>query len=516
MKTSDKLKTIFIIILFWTITNSAQQQQHISWPSLADSPWPVLRGDMQATGRSKYVGPRTNNELWVKDFPLGILYGPVIGYDNNLYFGERALSPQSVNYFYSVDKDGNVLWTFETNSNFPNNSGPVLKSDSSIYFFSRNENMYALGRNGNEQWRLNLWANLWPFYVVDKIGNLYVAIVDTLIVVSPAGEIINRIFVSNISPPMAFSIGGDTLFFYTGGTNLLPGALIASDINGNIYWSYDFEILNWGIPLIDNANNIYVFGSDSQSTSYLNRIKSNGELDWRYQVIAFQDYAAPTIDRNGNIIFNARKIINGEEKNCIISLDYYGNENWVTTFEDDWTDHYINHGLVCDAEGKIYCGSSYGGYFYCFDNNGDLLWKYELGELEYDSCPAISSDGTLYIGTHISSLFQNHQKNLIAIRDTVVSVDYEENSIKTFKLEQNYPNPFNSTTNIRYSILQSGRVTLTIYDLMGSEVAKLLDRYQESGSYDVIFQPNDLASGIYFYTLTSGDYMATKKLILLK
>ncbi|MBE7475499.1 MAG: T9SS type A sorting domain-containing protein [Ignavibacteriota bacterium] len=88
--------------------------------------------------------------------------------------------------------------------------------------------------------------------------------------------------------------------------------------------------------------------------------------------------------------------------------------------------------------------------------------------------------------------------------------------IDNFKLEQNYPNPFNSTTNIKYTIPQSGRVTLTVYDMMGSEVAVLLNRYQEAGSYDVIFQAKDLASGIYFYTLTSGNFTATKKLILLK
>jgi hypothetical protein len=116
-----------ILALFISVTSVliSQQQVKPEWPSLADSPWPTLRGDMQGTGRSEFIGPRTNNVIWRKDMPLGILYGPVIGYNDILYMGERALSPDSVNYFYAVDKNGNDLWTFETETFFPNNGGPT-------------------------------------------------------------------------------------------------------------------------------------------------------------------------------------------------------------------------------------------------------------------------------------------------------------------------------------------------------------------------------------------------------
>ena len=100
---------------------------------------------------------------------------------------------------------------------------------------------------------------------------------------------------------------------------------------------------------------------------------------------------------------------------------------------------------------------------------------------------------------------------------TIVSVENEnENFTPSEYILNNFPNPFNSSTNIRYTIPQSGRVRLKVYDLMGKEVAILLDRIQNAGSYDVIFQADGLASGIYFYTLTSGNFTATKKLILLK
>jgi len=83
-------------------------------------------------------------------------------------------------------------------------------------------------------------------------------------------------------------------------------------------------------------------------------------------------------------------------------------------------------------------------------------------------------------------------------------------------LYQNYPNPFNPTTTIAYSIKSSGLVSLKIYDMLGTEVASLVNEVQETDNYSVTFNASNLPSGIYFYTLTSGNFTATKKLILLK
>ena len=87
---------------------------------------------------------------------------------------------------------------------------------------------------------------------------------------------------------------------------------------------------------------------------------------------------------------------------------------------------------------------------------------------------------------------------------------------ENFKLEQNYPNPFNPTTNIKYSIPQSGFVTLKVYNMLGQEVATLVNQQQKVGEYNVDFDASNLASGLYVYSLKSGDYSLTKKMILLK
>ncbi|MGE5496788.1 MAG: carboxypeptidase regulatory-like domain-containing protein [Syntrophothermus sp.] len=85
-----------------------------------------------------------------------------------------------------------------------------------------------------------------------------------------------------------------------------------------------------------------------------------------------------------------------------------------------------------------------------------------------------------------------------------------------FSLKQNYPNPFNPVTNISYSIAQKGNVTLKVYNIIGKEIATLVSEEKAAGNYTVRFNAAGIPSGIYFYTLSSGSYSETKKLILLK
>lgn len=85
-----------------------------------------------------------------------------------------------------------------------------------------------------------------------------------------------------------------------------------------------------------------------------------------------------------------------------------------------------------------------------------------------------------------------------------------------YYLSQNYPNPFNPTTTIEFSTPERSHVSLKVYDVLGNEVATLVNGWMESTNHKVIFNAADLASGIYYYTLTTGNFTSTKKLILLK
>jgi hypothetical protein len=86
----------------------------------------------------------------------------------------------------------------------------------------------------------------------------------------------------------------------------------------------------------------------------------------------------------------------------------------------------------------------------------------------------------------------------------------------TFALSQNYPNPFNPSTKIDFTIPKAGNVTLKVYNVLGQEVATLLDGFEAAQNYSLKFDASGLSSGIYFYTLKSGDQSITKKMLLLK
>jgi hypothetical protein len=85
-----------------------------------------------------------------------------------------------------------------------------------------------------------------------------------------------------------------------------------------------------------------------------------------------------------------------------------------------------------------------------------------------------------------------------------------------YSLNQNYPNPFNPETIISYQLPVSGNTSLKVFDMLGSEVATLVNEVQEAGTYDVSFNGKDLTSGIYFFRLQSGDFIKINKMTLMK
>ncbi len=102
------------------------------------------------------------------------------------------------------------------------------------------------------------------------------------------------------------------------------------------------------------------------------------------------------------------------------------------------------------------------------------------------------------------------------VRKGPTAVDDNEQSPARFALEQNYPNPFNPTTEIKYQISEGSHVTLKVFDMVGREVATLVNEEMTAGNYKATFNSTGLASGVYFYRLGAGSFTRTKKMVLMR
>ncbi len=103
------------------------------------------------------------------------------------------------------------------------------------------------------------------------------------------------------------------------------------------------------------------------------------------------------------------------------------------------------------------------------------------------------------------------------IGDTTSDIEISEIKIpKLFSIEQNYPNPFNPVTKFRFSIPVSTRVTLSVYNQLGQKVASVIDEEKPAGNYDIDWNASSIASGVYIYEIKAGNFIASKKLIIMK
>jgi len=123
------------------------------------------------------------------------------------------------------------------------------------------------------------------------------------------------------------------------------------------------------------------------------------------------------------------------------------------------------------------------------------------------------TDNTVNNGTYYYRLKQVDFNGAFAYSDII---DVDVAAPINYALEQNYPNPFNPSTVISYSIPQNSFVTLKVYDIIGNEVATLVNQTQSAGKYDVRFDASGLSNGVYFYTIKADNFTSTKKMILMK
>ena len=328
--------------------------------------------------------------------------------------------------------------------------------------------------------------------------------------------------------------------FLFAGTNSIPGNIYISSNKGDTWNPAGLTDIYFGSFLI-NGNNIYAGTIFFSGGIYLS---SNNGRNW---IKVNRD---SVYDINSLIIKNPNLLFAGTEAGVFLSTN--DGENW-TPVNNGLPDIGVSALFVKDS--LIFAGtrgvgvflSSNNGANWTDANNGLTILDISAFEVSNNKLFAAtradifslsdvffsSDNGTnwsytnLWVRTVYSLAINNNfifagggvggiYRGLIS---EITSVDDELNILPSVSfLEQNYPNPFNPTTKISWNSPVSSWQTLKIYDVLGNEVATLVDEYKPAGSYEVEFQSTldnrKLASGVYYYQLKTGKFSQTKKLIL--
>jgi hypothetical protein len=189
-----------------------------------------------------------------------------------------------------------------------------------------------------------------------------------------------------------------------------------------------------------------------------------------------------------------------------ITIWHFDGKKWTTDYKSRSISPYCIYGFakndiwMAGMNGKIwhYDGNSWSETQPA--GNKNARWK----------AASMSSDGTKMIAGIFGGRLYLYKNEL--------SVDVKDKYQLplVYNLSQNYPNPFNPVTTINYQLPKDGNVTLKIYDILGREVAALVNEFKQAGYYKAAFNASKLASGVYIYELRVNEFRAVKKLTLLK
>jgi hypothetical protein len=200
-------------------------------------------------------------------------------------------------------------------------------------------------------------------------------------------------------------------------------------------------------------------------------------------------------------------------------------------YDDDVDVDTIQFGILSSSEGLY---NSIIGYKYFHPGNtGDIHFDDTstvplsgldiVGNISSGPYSLSTNQGLVFYtaiigGDDFNDIHQNMYTSRNVIKAILTEVDekFEHNIPVGFALSQNYPNPFNPSTSIQYAVISRQFVSLKVYDILGNEIATLVNEEKPSGIYEVEFSASSLTSGVYFYQLRADNFIETKKMILIK
>jgi len=507
------LLTISIIFLF--LSNQTFSQVQLDWVkrysgigSLSDGGFGICTdksGNVYVTGSvqisSGYLCTtikydKFGDSMWVRKYERpGNTYNQ--GYDIKVDDSSSVYIAGSA-FILKYNKYGILIWTKYESASFYK---IILDSDGNIYAGGLEGGHFVVvkyDKYGNQLWiRNDQRSYSLSDMVLDKNGN---------VIITGESEYIST---SYDYKTIKYSNAGALLWVrsYNG---LAPQP------------SYD---LPYGLA-VDNQCNVYVTGASQDAISVFNNVTikydSLGNEIWIKRLYPPSNGHGIAVDEFQNVYVSSRS--NGN--NYTRKLDIDGNILWTKTYPTTSSFATNRRILILDSANNVYVTANIDSNNYTrygvikYDSNGNQIFLASYGFISVGVNYVIDMDidkkGSVYLtGTSQGS---GTGYDFATVKYSEIPTGILENNIQLnqFKLEQNYPNPFNPSTTISFSLPEYGFVKLKIFDMLGKEIKTLVNEFKNAGNYFVDFNGSDLSSGVYYYKLITGDFVTTKKMLLIK
>ena len=286
------------------------------------------------------------------------------------------------------------------------------------------------------------------------------------------------------------------------------------DPQGSLLWSASSPVDDIAI---DDSGNAYTVGGYVYSTYYgvSAKFSPDGRVEW------------VMLKGGREIMVSSTSVVVGGRE-MLSSLTPGGGEDWSNRFpSQSWT----LFDFVVDQGGNIYATGFSADYGISIDGDLQTIKYDQFGNRLW----LVKYSGNPSVGHLLGSSGLDSASNLYIVWDdqwsdfgtvpvvlkytpgrVVASVDEGQTNIEQFVLHQNFPNPFNPSTMIRFNLPTEQHVDLKVFDILGREVAVVIDQNMVAGRHEAMFDGSSLSSGVYFYRLTAGENIAVRKFILMK
>jgi photosystem II stability/assembly factor-like uncharacterized protein len=273
---------------------------------------------------------------------------------------------------------------------------------------------------------------------------------------------------------------------------------------------YDFE----GLSLVDAT---HFWAVTYGSSAYYS---SDGGYNWSFNdSIRVSDTGQPLRDIQ---FINADSgwAVGGIAGDAVIAQTTDGGANWSSyILSYSFSDGSIREIHMINSQTGWFVSANNGPSWLAKTTNGGVNWQDQTPEAQSGTFSgfysmSIVNDSVAYVVGNASNTLSYVYKTTTGGVTAIDNTNSEK--ITNFYLAQNYPNPFNPATLIKYQILKASDVTIKVYDILGREVRTLVNEYKSPGSYNVTFNAANLSSGIYIYQMKAGNYVSSKKLVLMK